>query len=67
MEYKLEITMTAEGSVRVNGPLENKLLCYALLGQATELVQKFDPKANGTAQPHILLPHPRLNLTPKAN
>jgi hypothetical protein len=43
-EIVLKITRTPEGNVQVEGPLDNKMLCYGMLGIAHEAVMKAGSK-----------------------
>ena len=36
---RLQITMKANGSVEVNGPIDNAMLCYGLLEVAKDIVR----------------------------
>lgn len=40
---RLEIIMTSDRQCRITGPLEDKMLCYAMLGMAQELLSKHEP------------------------
>lgn len=46
---ELHITLDHAGQIRVTGPLENRVLCYGLLGLAQEVVaaQADKPKKSG--------------------
>lgn len=37
---QLAITLDEAGAVNINGPLENRLLCYGLMEMAKEALQK---------------------------
>ena len=39
--FQLVITMNAKGGVNVDGPLQNKVLCYGLLEIARQLIQEY--------------------------
>jgi hypothetical protein len=39
---QVTVTMTADGKVNVNGPMENKILCYGLLEMAKEVIVAFN-------------------------
>jgi len=41
-EMKIIITLREDGSLNVNGPLVNKLLCYGMLEQARDVVRNFE-------------------------
>jgi hypothetical protein len=43
----LKIELSADGQVHVEGPLENRLLCYGLLGMAAEVVLERAIKGRG--------------------
>lgn len=43
---QLTITMDAQGHLSVNGPLEQKGLCYMLLELARDAVRDYDPAAH---------------------
>jgi len=43
-ETKITITINERGNVSVNGPLDNKLLCYGLLEIARDAVKDYKPK-----------------------
>lgn len=44
-QITLTITMTPQGQVMVNGPIENKLLCYGLLECARDAIKDYADKA----------------------
>jgi hypothetical protein len=40
---KLQLIIEFDGrETRVSGPMDNKLLCYGLLGVATDIIREFD-------------------------
>lgn len=41
---RLTITMDADGRIQIHGPIENRVLCYGLLGIAHDLVKDHDPQ-----------------------
>ena len=50
------------GAVRVDGPIENRLLCYGMMELAKEAIQRFaQEKAAGTKilTPHLAFPGAR--------
>lgn len=54
----LAITINENGSVSVNGPLDDKMLCYALLGCAQDAVRDFkkpEPKIQPAAPADLKL------------
>ena len=44
MELTLKITVTRDGQIGVEGPLENKLLCMGILEMAKDAIKAYDPK-----------------------
>jgi hypothetical protein len=44
MTFELVISMDETGNVSVNGPIENKIVCYGMLEVARQAVEKFEPK-----------------------
>lgn len=44
-QVQLLITMTGERGVQVTGPIENKLLCYALLEMAKDAIREYRPSS----------------------
>jgi hypothetical protein len=59
---QLVITLSPDGNVNVQGPIENKLLCYGLLEAAKDAIRNFDP----ARKPGLLLPRMGVEV-PKAN
>jgi hypothetical protein len=51
---KIEIILNANGSLTVNGPLQDKILCWGMLHAAENEVAKYNPEA----QSPIMLPLP---------
>jgi hypothetical protein len=45
-EIVLKVTLKAGGRVSIEGPLDNRMLCYGMLGMATELVVNGAPRKN---------------------
>jgi hypothetical protein len=43
MSVKLEIILNDNGSITVNGPISNKLMCWGLLTAAEDVIRNFDP------------------------
>jgi hypothetical protein len=41
---RLMIELTDEGTVRVEGPLENRILCLGILSMAEEAIKNSEPK-----------------------
>lgn len=52
---KLIIELEANGQVTVNGPIQNKLLCYGLLEAAKDAIKEFKPESQITI-PKIHVP-----------
>lgn len=44
------------GAVTLNGPLDNRLLCYGLLEMAKEIVSSNKPKVQPRIVPGVALP-----------
>jgi hypothetical protein len=51
MKTQMVIDMDDKGNVSVNGPLENKLLCYGLLEVARDAVHAYQVQAAKRIQP----------------
>jgi hypothetical protein len=51
MQCQILITLEDDGRVNVNGPLENKLLCYGLLEVAKETIVIFQQQMAKKVQP----------------
>ena len=51
MELVLKITVTRNGEISVEGPLENKLLCMGILEMAKDAVKNYDPGKIQIARP----------------
>jgi hypothetical protein len=49
--FKLTIEMNELGQVSVNGPLQNKVLCYGLLGCAHDVIKDVNDKQSKIALP----------------
>ena len=56
-QAKLVIWINPDGTVAVNGPLDNKMLCYGLLDCARDAIKDFNDNKNKSA---IVVP--RLNV-----
>jgi hypothetical protein len=56
MEITLVIAMDDKGQVSVTGPLENRMLCYGLLGMAREVIQQQGAKEPSRILKPMLLP-----------
>jgi len=54
----MTITLNANGSVSINGPINNKILCYGLLEAARKALDDYIPQD----RPEILIPHPRFRV-----
>jgi hypothetical protein len=50
MKFELIVSMDEKGNVSVNGPIENKIVCYGMLEVARQAVEKFDVQKK-TIQP----------------
>lgn len=44
MALKLEIVLNDNGSITVNGPIQNKLVCWGLLHAAADVIKDFNPQ-----------------------
>lgn len=45
---KLQLIIEFDGrETRVSGPMDNKLLCYGLLGVAADIIREFDAEKAG--------------------
>lgn len=53
---RLEIILSDNGQVAVNGPIENRMLCYGLLGLAYDSIQEFNAARNAAAQQRVSTP-----------
>jgi len=53
----LTITLNADGSVSINGPIQDNIFCYGLLQAARKALDDYQ----GQDQPLIMLPKHRLN------
>jgi hypothetical protein len=51
LPVRLTITIDEHGRMNVQGPLENKVLCYGLLEIAREVVQNHKPVERSLVQP----------------
>lgn len=60
---KLEIVLTPAGGVQVHGPLQDKMLCYAMLKVGEKMIDAFDP-AKQPGPPPILLARGNLPTMP---
>jgi len=43
-QAQLLITLMVDGTVQVSGPIDNKLLCYGLLGCAQDAIREYKAK-----------------------
>jgi hypothetical protein len=50
---EIKIIAADDGSIRVEGPIENKVLCLGLLDIAHDTVLKYDPKQNKIIKPTL--------------
>ena len=50
MKFEIIVSMDDKGNVSVNGPIENKIVCYGMLEVARQAVEKFDAQKK-TIQP----------------
>lgn len=50
MKFEIVVSMDEKGNVSVNGPIENKIVCYGMLEVARQAVEKFNPQKK-TIQP----------------
>jgi hypothetical protein len=48
---QITVTMTDDGKVNVNGPMENKILAYGLLEVGKEVVRAFNDQQAKLVQP----------------
>ena len=56
-QVKLEITFEVEsGRVNVDGPLENRLVCYGMLEMAREIIARQTPAEGGNGASKIVVP-----------
>lgn len=51
MELVLTITMSQDSSIRVDGPIRNKVICYGMLEAAKELIHQENEKQTRLVQP----------------
>ncbi len=54
---KLSIELLPDGNITINGPIDNKLLCYGMLESAKDAIREYVAKKN---ESQIL--RPALNL-----
>lgn len=54
IQTQLLITMLDDGSITVQGPIGNKLLCYGLLGVARDILEAHVEKP----QSNLIIPRP---------
>lgn len=52
-EIKLVITTTPEGAVTVEGPIDQPILCYGLLGVAHDVIRDHCERKARTAEPLV--------------
>ena len=57
---RLTISVDANGGMKVEGPLENKVVCYGLLEAAKDVVREYKPRMvqPASAVPGTALAHP---------
>lgn len=58
-QTQLIITLMADGSINVNGPIKNKHLCYGLLECAKDAIREFGAKNKDS---DIVVPFPNLKV-----
>lgn len=58
-EIQLTIVMTAEGKVGVQGPIDNKILCYGLLETAKEVIAHYHVQQARLVKPATLAEVPK--------
>lgn len=57
-KYTMTITLMADGTVDVNGPIDNQFICYGLLECARDAIKTYNErKLNGQ---RIAMPSPEL-------
>lgn len=56
-EVRITIILKPDGSVGLEAPIEDKILCYGMLKYAEELILKHEPDENA-----ILIPPPGLKV-----
>ena len=44
-DVQLVISLNASGEINISGPIQDKVLCYGLLGIARDLVKDYVPQA----------------------
>ena len=51
MPFQLTITLNEQGQIGVNGPIDNRLLCYGLLDMAREAIYNHGKQSENRIQP----------------
>ena len=51
IQAQITVTLFANGQVGVNGPLENKIVCYGLLEAARDAIKDYVPPEIPIVQP----------------
>jgi len=54
----LQIVLNANGSVSINGPINNKILAYGMLEAGRAALDDYVPQG----APDIVIPHPRFKI-----
>jgi hypothetical protein len=52
---ELLIMLTEDGQVQVQGPVQQKLLCYGMLAMARDAIRDFKPDESGLLLPQSTL------------
>ena len=63
MRQQLLITLEEDGRIQVQGPIQNKLLCYGLLGVAHDVIEAYKG-GPALVVPEVRLGHPADNGQP---
>ncbi len=50
----LTITMSEDGVINVNGPLQNKILCLGLVEASKQIIINFEPKETKIVRPSVV-------------
>ncbi len=53
---KIEIIAGDDGRITVNGPLQNKLICWGLLTAASDVIRTYDPSKKLIEVPDFVPP-----------